>query len=143
VAWAQLSLHRARNPVQRKFAGGKAYTALLDLKPGDEFESKLGKKQIRLFSCCVRSTTRTMRASGSSVTADVSLHAVRCDEHLSLADSLLQGTDTGNQPSKNCCDGTVEALLVRGTGVSEAQRIVQCRVVLRLCVESAVTGFHL
>jgi len=27
---------------------GKAYTALLDLKPGDEFEIKLGKKQIRL-----------------------------------------------------------------------------------------------
>ena len=28
---------------------GKAYTALLDLKPGDEFEIKLGKKQIRLI----------------------------------------------------------------------------------------------
>lgn len=27
---------------------GKAYTALLDLKPGDEFEIKLGKRQIRL-----------------------------------------------------------------------------------------------
>jgi len=27
---------------------GKAYTALLDLKPGDQFEIKLGKKQIRL-----------------------------------------------------------------------------------------------
>ena len=27
---------------------GKAYTALLDLKPGDEFEIKLGRKQIRL-----------------------------------------------------------------------------------------------
>ncbi len=27
---------------------GKAYTSLLDLKPGDEFEIKLGKKQIRL-----------------------------------------------------------------------------------------------
>jgi len=27
---------------------GKAYTAQLDLKPGDEFEIKLGKKQIRL-----------------------------------------------------------------------------------------------
>jgi hypothetical protein len=27
---------------------GKAYTAVLDLKPGDEFEIKLGKKQIRL-----------------------------------------------------------------------------------------------
>jgi hypothetical protein len=27
---------------------GKAYTGLLDLKPGDEFEIKLGKKQIRL-----------------------------------------------------------------------------------------------
>jgi hypothetical protein len=27
---------------------GKAYTALMDLKPGDEFEIKLGKKQIRL-----------------------------------------------------------------------------------------------
>jgi len=29
---------------------GKAYTALLDLKAGDEFEIKLGKKQIRLLS---------------------------------------------------------------------------------------------
>lgn len=28
---------------------GKAYTALLDLKPGDEFEIKLGKKAIRLI----------------------------------------------------------------------------------------------
>ena len=28
---------------------GKAYTALLDLKAGDEFEIKLGKKQIRLL----------------------------------------------------------------------------------------------
>ncbi|MCX5932802.1 MAG: AbrB family transcriptional regulator [Cyanobacteria bacterium] len=27
---------------------GKAYSALLDLKPGDEFEIKLGRKQIRL-----------------------------------------------------------------------------------------------
>ena len=27
---------------------GKAYTALLDLKAGDEFEIKLGRKQIRL-----------------------------------------------------------------------------------------------
>ena len=27
---------------------GKAYTAVLDLVPGDEFEIKLGKKQIRL-----------------------------------------------------------------------------------------------
>ena len=28
---------------------GKAYTALLDLKGGDEFEIKLGRKQIRLL----------------------------------------------------------------------------------------------
>lgn len=28
---------------------GKAYTALLDLKPGDEFDIKLGRKQIRLI----------------------------------------------------------------------------------------------
>ena len=28
---------------------GKAYTAILDLKPGDEFEIKLGRKQIRLL----------------------------------------------------------------------------------------------
>jgi hypothetical protein len=27
---------------------GKAYTAMLDLKPGDEFEIKLSRKQIRL-----------------------------------------------------------------------------------------------
>ena len=29
---------------------GKAYTAMLDLRPGDEFEIKLGRKQIRLIS---------------------------------------------------------------------------------------------
>jgi len=29
---------------------GKAYTAMLDLKPGDEFEIKLGRKSIRLIS---------------------------------------------------------------------------------------------
>lgn len=28
---------------------GKAYTAMLDLNPGDEFEIKLGRKQIRLL----------------------------------------------------------------------------------------------
>jgi hypothetical protein len=28
---------------------GKAYTAMLDLKPGDEFEIKLGRKQVRLI----------------------------------------------------------------------------------------------
>ena len=28
---------------------GKAYTAMLDLKPGDDFEIKLGKKSIRLI----------------------------------------------------------------------------------------------
>ena len=28
---------------------GKAYTALLDLNPGDEFEIKLGRKQIKLL----------------------------------------------------------------------------------------------
>ncbi len=28
---------------------GKAYTAFLDLQPGDEFEIKLGRKQIRLI----------------------------------------------------------------------------------------------
>ena len=28
---------------------GKAYTALLDLSPGDEFEIKLGRKQIQLI----------------------------------------------------------------------------------------------
>ena len=27
---------------------GKAYTAMLDLKPGDDFDIKLGRKQIRL-----------------------------------------------------------------------------------------------
>jgi hypothetical protein len=27
---------------------GKAYTAMLGLKPGDEFEIKLGRKQVRL-----------------------------------------------------------------------------------------------
>jgi hypothetical protein len=28
---------------------GKAYTAMLDLQPGDDFEIKLGRKQIRLL----------------------------------------------------------------------------------------------
>ena len=28
---------------------GKAYTAMLDLQPGDDFEIKLGRKQIRLI----------------------------------------------------------------------------------------------
>ena len=28
---------------------GKAYTAMLDLKPGDKFEIKLGRKQIKLI----------------------------------------------------------------------------------------------
>jgi hypothetical protein len=28
---------------------GKAYTALLGLQPGDEFEIKLGRKQIKLI----------------------------------------------------------------------------------------------
>jgi hypothetical protein len=28
---------------------GNAYTAMLDLAPGDEFEIKLGRKQIRLL----------------------------------------------------------------------------------------------
>ncbi len=28
---------------------GKAYTAMLDLKPGDEFQINLGKKQIKLI----------------------------------------------------------------------------------------------
>jgi hypothetical protein len=28
---------------------GKAYTAMLDLEPGDEFEIKLGRKQIKLI----------------------------------------------------------------------------------------------
>ena len=28
---------------------GKAYTAMLDLKPGDDFDIKLGRKQIRLI----------------------------------------------------------------------------------------------
>ena len=28
---------------------GKAYTAMLDLKPGDEFEIKLGRKPIKLI----------------------------------------------------------------------------------------------
>ena len=29
---------------------GKAYTAMLDLQPGDEFEIKLGRKQIKLIA---------------------------------------------------------------------------------------------
>jgi hypothetical protein len=29
---------------------GKAYTAMLDLQPGDEFEIKLGRKQIKLIT---------------------------------------------------------------------------------------------
>jgi len=33
----------------RKELAGKAYIALLRLKPGDEFEIKLGRKQIQLI----------------------------------------------------------------------------------------------
>jgi hypothetical protein len=33
----------------RKELAGKAYIALLRLKPGDEFEIKLGRKQIKLI----------------------------------------------------------------------------------------------
>jgi len=36
---------------------GKAYTALLDLKPGDEFEIKLGRRQIRLLPLGTASET--------------------------------------------------------------------------------------
>jgi hypothetical protein len=36
---------------------GKAYTALLDLKPGDEFEIKLGRRQIRLLPLGTSSDT--------------------------------------------------------------------------------------
>ena len=32
-----------------KYLIGKAYTAMLELNPGDEFEIKLGRKQIRLI----------------------------------------------------------------------------------------------
>jgi hypothetical protein len=32
----------------RNLLVGKAYTAMLGLQPGDEFEIKLGRKQIRL-----------------------------------------------------------------------------------------------
>ena len=32
----------------RNLMAGKAYTAQLGLKPGDEFENKLGRKQIQL-----------------------------------------------------------------------------------------------
>lgn len=32
---------------------GKAYTAMLDLRPGDEFEIRLGRKQIRLVQAGV------------------------------------------------------------------------------------------
>jgi hypothetical protein len=31
---------------------GKAYTAMLDLRPGEAFEIKLGRKQIRLVPVC-------------------------------------------------------------------------------------------
>ena len=45
---------------------GKAYTALLDLEPGDEFEIKLGRKQIRLIPIGAAEE----HASHSSVEAD-------------------------------------------------------------------------
>ena len=44
---------------------GKAYTALLDLKAGDEFEIKLGRKQIRLLPCLLY-TSPSPRDSASS-----------------------------------------------------------------------------
>ena len=40
---------------------GKAYTALLDLKAGDEFEIKLGRKQIRLLPTCLLYTSPSPR----------------------------------------------------------------------------------
>ena len=50
AVWAQADADSALATVQGKgnLLIGKAYTALLDLKPGDEFEIKLGRKQIRL-----------------------------------------------------------------------------------------------
>ena len=45
---------------------GKAYTALLDLKTGDEFEIKLGKKQIRLLPTCLLYTSPSPRDSRKS-----------------------------------------------------------------------------
>ena len=36
-------------PENGKLLAGKAYTAMLDLVPGDESEIKLGKKAIRLI----------------------------------------------------------------------------------------------
>jgi hypothetical protein len=39
---------RGSLPLQRQPHGGKGYTAILGLQSGDEFEIKLGRKQIRL-----------------------------------------------------------------------------------------------
>ena len=41
--------HTAKVQFNGNLLVGKAYTALLDLEPGDEFEIKLGRKQIRLI----------------------------------------------------------------------------------------------
>ena len=40
---------------------GKAYTALLNLNPGDEFEIKLGRRQIRLVPVCLLYTSPSPR----------------------------------------------------------------------------------
>merc|ERR1712078_278624 len=44
---------------------GKAYTALLDLKAGDEFEIKLGRKQIRLLPAGGRKKSEEKRKRGT------------------------------------------------------------------------------
>jgi len=41
--------HTAKVQFNGNLLVGKAYTAMLDLQPGDEFEIKLGRKQIKLI----------------------------------------------------------------------------------------------
>lgn len=50
---------------------GMAYTAMLDLKPGDEFEIKLGKKAIRLIPVGAQDEEESTTASEEETTPSI------------------------------------------------------------------------
>ena len=80
---------------------GKAYTALLDLKVGDEFDIKLGKKAIRLIP--VGGSEEDELASDS--TQEETSTATEAEERVLVtagsATTEVRGTDT-LQPSNQC-----------------------------------------
>ena len=53
---------------------GKAYTAMLELRPGDEFEIKLGRKQIRLIPADGVDELRLKQLAGRPVTPTSDCH---------------------------------------------------------------------